>query len=142
MTIQFKTEFNKLDIDAIVEVYHSVGWLGHHKDNVQKLFAASTHYVFAYDDQKVIGFARALSDGLFNAAIYDVVVHKSYQGNGIARSMLEQLLNEFNHLSCIHLISTTGNESFYKKLGFKSLKTGMAIYHKEHLANEYLFEED
>ena len=29
---------------------------------------------------------------------------------------------------CFHLISTTGNESFYKKLGLKRIKIGMARY--------------
>ena len=75
---------------------------------------------------------------MFNAAVYDVVVHADYQGNGIARKLMDDLLQQLKEHSCIHLISTTGNESFYKKLGFKNLKTGMEKYTNPTLAKEYL----
>ena len=67
-----------------------------------------------------------------------MVVHADYQGMGVARKLIEDLLEQLKEHSCIHLISTTGNESFYKKLGFKDLKTGMAIYKNPILAKEYL----
>lgn len=87
---------------------------------------------------EIIGFARALSDGVFNATIYDVVVHKEYQNKGVARIALEELLQQLEYISCVQLIATTGNDTFYKKFGFKKLKTGMAIYQNEELAKEYL----
>lgn len=121
----------------IVEVYHEVGWTGHDLRNVPTIFKNSTHYIIARDNGKIIGFARALSDGIFNAAIYDVVVHPDYHRQGIASKLVQQLLNQFESLSCIHLISTTGHEAFYKKLGFKKLNTAMAVYHKVHLEQEY-----
>lgn len=105
---------------------------------MQRVFENSTHHVFAIENELVIGFARAISDGVFNAAIYDVVVHADYQGKGIARHLMVDLLEQLKEHSCIHLISTTGNETFYKKLGFKDLKTGMAIYKSQTLAEEYL----
>ncbi len=74
---------------------------------------------------------------MFNAAIYDVVVKKTYQQKGISRKMIEILLEDLKQISCIHLISTTGNEELYRKLGFKKLKTGMAIYKSIKLDSEY-----
>ncbi|MCY1024429.1 GNAT family N-acetyltransferase, partial [Mammaliicoccus sciuri] len=47
------------------------------------------------------------------------------------------LLEDLKQVSCIHLISTTGNEELYRKLGFKKLKTGMAIYKSKKLDREY-----
>lgn len=126
------------DIPALKEVYQSVGWLKHDEETIRKIFSASTHTVFAMEDHKIVGFSRALSDGVFNAAIYDVVVHKEFQGRGIARILVDDLLNQFHKISCVHLISTTGNEDFYQKIGFRKLKTGMAKYLREGLATEYL----
>lgn len=126
------------DIPTLKEVYQSVGWLKHDEETIRKIFSASTHAVFAMEDHKIVGFSRALSDGVFNAAIYDVVVHKEFQGRGIARILVDDLLNQFNQISCIQLISTSGNEGFYQKLGFRKLKTGMAKYLREELATEYL----
>ena len=130
--------FKNKDLAQLKSVYRSVGWNKHNEDIIKKIFENSTHYVFAIENETVIGFARAIGDGVFNAAVYDVVVHANYQGMGVARKLLEDLLEQLKEHSCIHLISTTGNESFYKKLGFKHLKTGMAIYINPTLANEYL----
>ncbi|QUR94298.1 GNAT family N-acetyltransferase [Macrococcoides canis] len=121
----------------MVEVYKSVGWMNHDYNKVSIILNNSTHIAIAKLDDNIIGFARALSDGVFNAAIYDVVVCPKYQKRGIAKLLLENLLAQFEDLSCIHLISTTGNEAFYKKIGFKKLTTGMAIYYKSHLEKEY-----
>ena len=58
--------------------------------------------------------------------------------NERGRRLIEDLLDQLKEHSCIHLISTTGNEAFYKKLGFRNLKTGMAIYKNPTLSEEYL----
>lgn len=135
-TIKHNLEFG--DLPILKDIYQSVGWMKHDEAIIKKVFDASTHKVFVMDGDKIIGFARALSDGVFNAAIYDVVVHKDYQSKGVARIALENLLSQLEHISCVQLIATTGNDTFYKKFGFKKLKTGMAIYQNEELAIEYL----
>ena len=136
ITIKYNLEYH--DFPILKSIYQSVGWMKHDESIIEKVFDASTHKVFVMEDKKIIGFARALSDGVFNASIYDVVVHKDFQNRGIARIALEDLLNQLKHVSCIQLIATTGNDTFYEKFGFKKLKTGMAIYQNEDLANEYL----
>lgn len=133
-----KHELEPSDLPILKNIYQSVGWKKHDETIIQKVFDASTHKVFLMEGDKIIGFARALSDGVFNATIYDVVVHKEYQNNGVARMVLEDLLQQLEHISCVQLIATTGNDTFYKKFGFKKLKTGMAIYQNEELAKEYL----
>lgn len=135
--IAIYNEYSDQDITRMVEVYKSVGWMNHDYHKVSIILNNRTHIAIAKLDDNIIGFARALSDGVFNAAIYDVVVCPEYQRSGIAKLLLENLLAQFEDLSCIHLISTTGNEAFYKKIGFKKLTTGMAIYHKSHLEKEY-----
>lgn len=78
-----------------------------------------------------------MTDGVFNAAIYDVVVHQDFQRQGIAKK-LWSLLDKLSNVSCIYLISTTGNEEFYRKLGLKKLKTGMGRYLNPNLSDEFL----
>ena len=136
--ITIKSEIEGSELQELLEIYRSVGWMKHDEEIIRTVFNASTHNVFAVTEGRIIGFARALSDGVFNAAIYDVVVHKDHHGKGIARLLLENLLDELKNVSCIHLISTTGNTTFYEKFGFKKLTTGMAIYRNPQLASEYL----
>ncbi|WP_374966386.1 GNAT family N-acetyltransferase [Lysinibacillus sp. RS5] len=136
--VVLKYEIDGKELMMLKEVYQSVGWMKHDEPIIKKVFNESTHQVFAVEDNKIIGFARALSDGVFNAAIYDVVVHKDYQGRGIARILLEDIMKQLEDVSCIQLIATTGNEPFYEKMGFNKLKTGMAIYKDPQLTEEYL----
>ncbi|MDV6379476.1 GNAT family N-acetyltransferase [Sporosarcina sp. GW1-11] len=70
--------------------------------------------------------------------MYDVVVHQKYQGQGIAKKIMEYLLDKLRNVSCVHLIATTGNEEFYRKLGLNKVKTGMARYLSSSLSDAYL----
>jgi hypothetical protein len=56
------------------EVYESVGWTKHTEEVIQQVFEASNVIALAFCDGRIVGVGRALSDGVFNAAIYDVVV--------------------------------------------------------------------
>ena len=47
-------------------------------------------------------------------------------------------LEQLKDVSCIHIISTTGNEAFYRKQGFRKVKTGMARYLDSELTKAYL----
>jgi len=138
MEILIKNHFSIEQLEEMKKIYHLVGWNRHNKEIIKQIFENSNLVAVATIDGKVVGFGRVLTDGIFNAAIYDVVVHPDFQKQGIARNILNNLLENLNHISCIHLIATTGNEDFYRKCGFKKLKTGMARYHREDLDREYL----
>ncbi|MEH7329512.1 GNAT family N-acetyltransferase [Priestia megaterium] len=120
------------------EIYHSVGWTNHNEEKIKKVFQSSNVVAIAYDEDNIAGFGRALSDGVFNAAIYDVVVDEHYQNKGIGQQIIENLLAQLKDISCVHLVSTAGNEEFYRKAGFRKMKTGMARYLNPSLAEEYL----
>ena len=138
MNFKLHNDFPSVNPEKLQDVYASVGWMNHNADIITKVFNASTHVTFAMDNDRVIGFGRALSDGVFNAAIYDVVVHADYQGMGIGRMIMNDLLQHLQNISCVHLISTTGNEDFYRSAGLKKAKTSMARYLNPARSEEYL----
>jgi len=138
MEFSFQEDLTNINWEEMRQVYQSVGWSKHTEEIIQTVFQASNVVVIVRADKEIVGFGRALTDGIFNAAIYDIVVHKKYQGLGIARQIIDHLLKKLEGVSCTHLISTTGNEAFYEKMGFKKVKTGMARYLNAALAQEYL----
>lgn len=138
MNIKLHNNFPFINPEELQDVYASVGWMNHNADIITKVFNASTHVTLAMDNDRVIGFGRALSDGVFNAAIYDVVAHSDYQGMGIGRMIMNDLLQHLQDISCVHLISTTGNEDFYRSVGLKKAKTSMARYLNPARSVEYL----
>ncbi|MFD0824192.1 GNAT family N-acetyltransferase [Neobacillus sp. M.A.Huq-85] len=138
MELQIHHEFSQINLEEMREVYESVDWTKHTNEIIKQVFEASNVRVFASVNGRTVGFGRALSDGVFNAAIYDIVVHKEFQKLGMAKRIIEDLLDQLKNISCIHFISTTGNEEFYRKAGFKKIKTGMARYLNPVLDSEYL----
>lgn len=136
--IEIHHDFSKVSLNQLEVIYKAVGWEKHTEAIIEQVFEASNVYVFATVKGEVVGFSRAITDHVFNAAIYDVVVHPKFQRNGIAKRIIESLLNQLKQVSCVHLISTKRNEGFYRKLGFKKMEPSMARYLNSNLIEDYL----
>ena len=77
----------------------------------------------------MIGFGRAISDGAYQAAIYDCAVLPEFQGKGVGMTIMKNILPRISHCNVI-LYATPGKEGFYQTLGFRRMKTGMALFKK------------
>jgi ribosomal protein S18 acetylase RimI-like enzyme len=97
------------------------------KEMMNKAFAASFAFASVWDGDRLVAFGRMISDGYMYSAIFDVVVDPDYQKKGLGKQVMQSLMSKVPD-SRFMLTSTFGNEEFYKKLGFKHHKTGMAMY--------------
>lgn len=101
--------------------------LGERKPAVaQAVFAGSYACCFAWDGELLIGAARAISDGVNSSVIYDVVVEPAYQGQGVGKALMRNLLGRLPKRS-VMLVSVHGKEGFYRKLGFRKLRTAYML---------------
>ncbi len=130
MKLRFQFDCADISWELVPEVLKMVGMSFHNADIHMKTFSSSASVVFAYDDQQLIGFGRAISDGLIQAAIYDVAVLPSYQGHGIGKQVIEKLVASLPGCNFI-LYASPGKEPFYEKLKFRRMKTGMALFVKD-----------
>ncbi|WP_373540757.1 GNAT family N-acetyltransferase [Chamaesiphon sp.] len=75
--------------------------------------------VSAWDKDKLIGFARANSDGIYRATIWDVVIDCDYQRLGLGRKLVATVLEHpcMQRVERIYL-TTTHQQNFYERLGF------------------------
>lgn len=82
--------------------------------------ANSKPIVTAWDGDRLIGFARATSDGIYRATIWDVVIHPDYQGAGLGRKLVETVLMHphVNRVERVYLM-TTNQQKFYERIGFE-----------------------
>jgi GNAT superfamily N-acetyltransferase len=136
--VKIHSDCSKANLDEMRGIYKSVGWTRNTNDIIKQIYEASNVVAIATINGQTVGLGRAISDGVFNAAIYDVVVRSEFQKQGIAKKIINYLLENLSHVSCVHLISTIGNEDLYHKLGFKKVRTGMARYLNPILSDEYL----
>ena len=72
--------------------------------------------------------ATAVADGIDCSYLCDIVVHPDHQGRGLGRAIVVKL----EELSAGHrkiiLYANPGKEGFYRKLGFRRMRTAMAIF--------------
>jgi ribosomal protein S18 acetylase RimI-like enzyme len=98
----------------------------------QKVFERSYAVVFLFDDEELIGFGRAISDGICQAAIYNIALDERYQGKGLGKKIIDELIEQVKQCNII-LYTHPKTIEFYEKIGFSKMKTGMAMYKKDHL---------
>jgi ribosomal protein S18 acetylase RimI-like enzyme len=83
--------------------------------------------VSAWDGPRLVGFGRVLTDYVYRASIWDVIVDTEYQGQDIGTEIMQRILNHPD-LKRVELfwLCTRDKQSFYEKLGFSSKEqTGM-----------------
>ncbi|MBW4662798.1 MAG: GNAT family N-acetyltransferase [Chroococcus sp. CMT-3BRIN-NPC107] len=88
--------------------------------------------ISVWDNQKLIGFARATSDGIYRATIWDVVIDPQYRGAGLGRKLVETVLSHprMNRVERVYL-TTTHQQSFYERIGFEAnSSTTMVLYNQ------------
>ena len=129
MDLDIKQDCNGVDLKSVSETLKSVGMGYHDPDVHRRAFEASHTTVFVYNAGTLIGFGRAISDGAYQAAIYNCAVIPEFQGKGIGKTIMQNILRRVSQCNII-LYASPGKEGFYQKHGFRKMKTGMALFKK------------
>lgn len=118
---------NRADLDELIGLFTEFAYwpMPLQPSDWEKLLANTPLFIIARDDDKIIGFARLLTDFVRWAQLYDVLVHKDYQRTGIGRSLIKRLI-EHDSISTVRNISLStlsDRSGFYESLGFSRLST-------------------
>jgi ribosomal protein S18 acetylase RimI-like enzyme len=127
MNLIFRTDTAGIDWGLVVAILRDTGMANYTAERHKRAFENSHTVVFVFDSEKMIGFGRALSDGAYQAAIYDVAVLPEYQGKSVGKIIVDKIVQNCRDCSFI-LYAAPGKEGFYEKLNFRRLKTGMALF--------------
>jgi ribosomal protein S18 acetylase RimI-like enzyme len=95
--------------------------------------AHSKPVISVWDYQHLIGFARATSDGIYRATIWDVVVHPNHRGSGLGRQLVQTVLAHphMNRVERVYLM-TTHQQRFYERIGFEAnASVTMVLYQQD-----------
>lgn len=127
MNITYKTTKEDVNWQQVSDVLWRSNLSKRPAEEQKKIFMNSYAVVFVYDDDKIVGVARALSDGVCQAAVYNVALDDEYQGCGIGRELIERLLKQLEGQN-IMLYTHPRTIALYEKFGFRRNKTALTIY--------------
>lgn len=138
--IQFCIDKSRVDILQLQRLFAKTAfWARERKvEDLEIAIANSNPVVTVWDKKRLIGFARATSDGVYRAAIWDVVIDPDYQGVGLGRKLVQTVLSHplVNKVERVYL-TTTHQQSFYERIGFKQNETTtMVLYNKSETSDD------
>jgi GNAT superfamily N-acetyltransferase len=123
--------------EEIVELYRVGDWWKGNCDPADIPFLISGSFAFAVavekSIEKAIGMGRAISDGVSDAWIQDVVVFDDWRGKGIGRNIIKTLLDYCleKKLTWIGLVAEPDTRDFYLPLGVRELPGEPLVYQPE-----------
>ena len=105
-------------------------------ENLKTAFTNSLFKCFVREDGKLVGVGRALADGIDCSYLCDIAILPSHQGIGLGQQIVSKLVDLSRGHKKIILYAVPGKEPFYKRFGFKRMKTAMAIFENQAQALE------
>lgn len=125
--ITYKTTKESINWQEVSDVLRRSGLSDHTPEEQETIFTNSYAVVFVYHKNQIIGVGRALSDGVCQAAVYNIALEEEYQGSGIGRKLIGLLLDQVKGQNVI-LYTHPRTVALYEKMGFRRSKTAMCIF--------------
>ena len=107
---------------------------GRTRDDTYSMLAHSDLVISAWEHARLIGFGRVLTDYVFRASIWDVIIDQAYQGQDIGTQLMRHILDHPS-LKNVELfwLCTRDKQAFYANLGFSDKEqTGMVWDRRKH----------
>tara|TARA_B100000214_G_C23872796_1_gene583473 strand:+ start:486 stop:947 length:462 start_codon:yes stop_codon:yes gene_type:complete len=95
------------------------------------MLANSTEVISVWRKGEMIGFGRATSDKIYRAVLWDIVVASNFQGHGLGRIIVEELLKKSSLKSVEKIyLMTTNCLKFYENLNFGQIASQSLLLYK------------
>jgi len=112
----------------VLALYRDAGWWPERTAEQVSSVLGRSPAVGAWDGRDLVGFARAVSDGILRAYVEDVVVSPGWRRREIGRALLAALLGELGPIPVVTLFCPPGLVAYYEGSSFQC--TGQVVMHR------------
>ncbi|MFZ5815374.1 MAG: GNAT family N-acetyltransferase [Bacillota bacterium] len=127
MAIRYETD-RPLPLEQVLDLYRELGWFAQHlPERVQRAHANSQRIVSAWEGERLLGWARIITDGEFCLFLHEILLRPDYQRKGIGTELMRRVLEGYEHVQNTVLLADPGNEVFYAPFGFQVVTPEMGF---------------
>ena len=100
-------------------------------NDLKKCLAKSDVIVSIWVGKEIVGFGRALTDGVYRGVLWDIVIDQNYQGKGFGKLIVKNLLSskQIKNTEKLYLM-TTNKKLFYSQLDFNEVTNQTLLIHE------------
>ncbi len=90
--------------------------------DLKKCLANSDVIISLWVGNEIVGFGRALTDGIYRGVLWDIVIDQNHQGKGFGKLIIKNLLSsrKIKNTKKLYLM-TTNKKIFYSQFDFKEV---------------------
>ena len=92
--------------------------IGRPREVVERLVRDASRIVGLYDGERLIGFCRAVTDGLAFVYLADVYVDPAYRGQGLGAELVREMIEHGPFARRRWILHTEDAHELYAKFGF------------------------
>lgn len=134
--IRFSDQQERVDLEQLQALFEIAAFWARDRrvEDLAIAIANSEPVITVWDNERLVGFARATSDGIYRATIWDVVIHPDYQGAGLGRKLVQTVLShpKICRVERVYLM-TTNQQVFYERIGFEPNSSTTLVLHNQPL---------
>lgn len=141
MGFHIVNSLTEAQIDDLIGLYQHTYWAKERqRRDVVKMLCNSDHVFGAVEDgtDRLCAFTRVLTDEVYRAVLFDVVVHPEHRGKGLAGMVLEAVISHPDLASVENLLLYCKPDviELYEKWGFTDGSSSMHLMKRERPSKE------
>ncbi|MBW4642125.1 MAG: GNAT family N-acetyltransferase [Goleter apudmare HA4340-LM2] len=122
MTYKVVTQLTENQILELVDLFKNEFWSQKrlHRDVVKMLNASDILIGLVDENEQLIGFARVLTDFVYRATIYDVMIKSTHRQKGLGAQLFDAVINhpQLSEVEFVALYCLPEMMPFYQRWGF------------------------
>jgi ribosomal protein S18 acetylase RimI-like enzyme len=120
-------DIRESELEAARRLLCAAGWTDSVANPVEfrELVSRSSRSIVALENGEVIGFLRALTDGMSNGYISMVVVAENHRRKGVGRALVESVMGSNRNMTWVLRAGPDDIAEFYEKIGFVRSQVAM-----------------
>ena len=114
---------DQINIDEVVRLLKTTYWANNRsKEQIRKSMENSSCYgIWLNDEQKLVGFARVISDFATTYYLADVIIDSDYRHRGLGKLLVSHIVSQPEYTCLRGLLLTMDAHGLYEKYGFQTV---------------------